>query len=101
MEKEKESVDQKLLAADEKRNKETSEIKAKKEKADLQNHLQNVNDNLQKQIEDETKSMEGKLALDGEELKFRNSEILEKLEKEKRELQSKLKKETEAIELMF
>ena len=44
------------------------------------------------------KSMEGKLALDGEELKSQNSDLFSRLEKEKKELQEKLRQDTEAIE---
>ena len=42
-----------------------------------------VNSNLPQQIEEEAKNMEGQLALHGEELKSKNSELLNKLEREK------------------
>ena len=73
--------------------------KIEREKADLQQRLAEVNSDLRAQIESETKGIEGKLLVDGEEMRSQNSALMARLEREKAALEAKLKAEAAALEL--
>ena len=73
--------------------------KIEREKADLQRRLAEVNSDLRAQIESETKGIEGKLLVDGEEMRSQNNALMARLEREKAALEAKLKAEAAALEL--